>query len=937
MKSWKKSLSCVLLSLAACLQFTVCGSAQTVASAQNAQPDATTLSSTQTVATDSRLTDGLTFEKDRHYDTKRAFFSLPKTYEAILHVPKNQSSRAGIIIGNYMSEAYECVNFEVQYESSTGYCYPKLHFDIGQSAKATVVNFTQVDLRADGLVHVAVVHDPANNSAVCYLNGVAKQTISFSNANYGEFTYVPISTYRVGGDYRGDNAQYFKGNIASIELYSDVRSATEIKADYDRYLGTPSSDANMIAAYNFTQATGYLKDLSSNGYDLLYDGDIQMDEGLSFTADDRYVVEKGLSGIPQTFEAYVFVPKTFTSRTGIIFGNYSGDSIPSLSFEISENGKPRLFHNTPSGKTTSIVFSADVRTGDWAHVAIVHNESNATVNCYINGAHVASGTYADYADGVCDLAHCIGGDQRSGNAQYFKGWIRSVTLYSDVRSTQEIHADMTDVALDDENLIAHYDMTNAVAGQDVVDLSQNANTAEYQTTWFQEKDPLNDYAYSFAVVGDTQIITEKFPDQLSCIYDWIVASAKEKNIQFVFGLGDITNSNTAAEWEVAKAQISKLNGVVPYSLVRGNHDGSGALNRTFWYDEYTKQFGGFYEEGMIENAWVAFTAGGTDYLHITLDYGASDSVLAWAGELCESFPNHKVIVTTHAYLFRDGTTLDQGDVCPPATTGGYNNGDHMWDKFISQYGNIFLVLSGHDPCDKVVTTQAVGVHGNTVTQMLIDPQGMDVNGATGMVAMLYFSEDGTSIEVEYYSTVNGAFYLESNQYTVEHNHTAAVDAHAWVENPLPPYLETEANCTSPATYHYSCAGCEKVHGNTFTYGEPAHTYDQTVTTEIFLATEATCTSPATYYYSCECGATGEQTFAYGEPSHEHAWKEGVVTKEPTVQEEGEMSYTCEHCLQTKTQAIAKIQPSGGCGSVAVSGTALILIAGACLFAGRKRK
>ena len=72
-------------------------------------------------------------------------------------------------------------------------------------------------------------------------------------------------------------------------------------------------------------------------------------------------------------------------------------------------------------------------------------------------------------------------------------------------------------------------------------------------------------------------------------------------------------------------------------------------------------------------------------------------------------------------MFRDGTTLDQGDVCPPATTGGYNNGDHLWDKLISRYGNIYMVLSGHDPCDNVVTLQSKGIHGNTVTQMLIDP------------------------------------------------------------------------------------------------------------------------------------------------------------------------------------------------------------------------
>lgn len=92
----------------------------------------------------------------------------------------------------------------------------------------------------------------------------------------------------------------------------------------------------------------------------------------------------------------------------------------------------------------------------------------------------------------------------------------------------------------------------------------------------------------------------------------------------------------------------------------------------------------------------------------------------------------------------------------------------MWDKLVSKHKNIFLVLSGHDPCSDVVTTQTKGVHGNTVTQMLIDPQGVDSGlGATGMVAMLYFSNDGKTITVENYSTVKEQFYLSTNQYTID--------------------------------------------------------------------------------------------------------------------------------------------------------------------------
>ena len=81
-------------------------------------------------------------------------------------------------------------------------------------------------------------------------------------------------------------------------------------------------------------------------------------------------------------------------------------------------------------------------------------------------------------------------------------------------------------------------------------------------------------------------------------------------------------------------------------------------------------------------------------------------------EIIENHPNHQVIITTHAYLYRDGTTLDSGDVCPPSISGGTNNGDAIWDKLIKKHENIVLVLSGHDPCDSIILAQDKGENGN---------------------------------------------------------------------------------------------------------------------------------------------------------------------------------------------------------------------------------
>ena len=67
----------------------------------------------------------------------------------------------------------------------------------------------------------------------------------------------------------------------------------------------------------------------------------------------------------------------------------------------------------------------------------------------------------------------------------------------------------------------------------------------------------------------------------------------------------------------------------------------------------------------------------------------------------------------------------------------------------------------------VIITQTEAEGGNTVTQMLVDPQGMDVPSPKGMVCMLYFSEDGSNVQVEYYSTIRNQFFRDRNQTSFE--------------------------------------------------------------------------------------------------------------------------------------------------------------------------
>ncbi len=292
--------------------------------------------------------------------------------------------------------------------------------------------------------------------------------------------------------------------------------------------------------------------------------------------------------------------------------------------------------------------------------------------------------------------------------------------------------------------------------------------------WIKEAPVSFDYAYSFALLGDTQTVNRYYPDTFANLYDWIVANADEHKIKWVFGLGDITDTSSVGEWERAQANFQKLDGVVPYSLIRGNHDGTAKLNEYFSYDAYINRTLGYWTEGTkLQNTYFTFEVGDIKYLVLCINYGADDRILSWASKIVEKYPDRNVILTTHAYLDETGKLLDKNHAYAPtvltAAAANGNNGDGIWEKLVKKYENINFVFCGHISSDDIVVTQSVGDNGNVVTQILNDPQTFDyeLEGGAGMIAMLYFSEDGKNVDVRYYSTAKDAFYKSDNQFSLE--------------------------------------------------------------------------------------------------------------------------------------------------------------------------
>ena len=171
-------------------------------------------------------------------------------------------------------------------------------------------------------------------------------------------------------------------------------------------------------------------------------------KGMTFDDNSKYEISKNLEKAPISVEAWVELP-TDAGRAGVVFGNYGGTTA-CINFEITTSGRPRMYvieYTTGEKVIHDVTFKeVDVRRGEPVHVAVTYDEAKGEVYCYVDG--VLKQTIANslnITDEVFARPYCLGGDLRSGNAQYFKGVIETVAVYSDLRTADEISKSMKKV------------------------------------------------------------------------------------------------------------------------------------------------------------------------------------------------------------------------------------------------------------------------------------------------------------------------------------------------------------------------------------------------------------------------------------------------------------------------------------------------------------
>lgn len=511
---------------------------------------------------------------------------------------------------------------------------------------------------------------------------------------------------------------------------------------------------------------------------------------------DRNGVELKVTGVLTnpigTFRAELKTPYLTGADNSVIFSNVTdndkrtGDN---TNYEIGVT-KSGYFYTIlglkSDGSINKIVstVSAVENGSNWYHFAMTQNGSS--VSFYINGV-LKETIPQPYTIRSPKREFFFGKNWHGGAFDGYDGQarIKNAAAYASVLTDADILKTSEYISPMNGHLAFAFDFNKTPVEGILKDASYSHHHLIYHDTWYDfdsyQVADLGEYEYSIALVGDTQSLVNYYPDKLNTIYDWLLAKKESHKIGYMINLGDMTEAKTvkagnpAYQWQKQYEAISKINGKIPYTLTRGNHDQIDYYNDTFENDDgYMLNLNGYFGGSKLDqdenNVYVGVSTsssvqvlGGYKYVFINVDNSVagmlSSEEIAWVQTEINNHEDARVIISTHGYLAYDGTLNDDGD----------SNGTQIWEQIVQNNENVMMVLCGHISWDQLCIVSRDREEGKpAVTEMLVNPQYMDQNnGPAGMVTMLYFTEDGEEINVRYFSTVRDKVYSLANCTTID--------------------------------------------------------------------------------------------------------------------------------------------------------------------------
>lgn len=263
-------------------------------------------------------------------------------------------------------------------------------------------------------------------------------------------------------------------------------------------------------------------------------------------------------------------------------------------------------------------------------------------------------------------------------------------------------------------------------------------------------------AFTIVVIPDTQgyrgarnKVTPRSTDALTNPVfanhiGWIRENVGRQRVVFVSHVGDIVDIDNQEQWALAKRNIDRLMGVVPFGLVVGNHDmaedgDASSFQRAFpeasfkaspWYGgSFTPDRRELTKYGDNVNSYQLFSAGGMQFIFLHLECNAPDPVLNWANSISDRYKDRRALISTHMDLgVREKPGTREGFIFDPKGRmrwtkihgGPGNSAVQMWDKLYSKHRNLGFVFSGDQSRVTAYRLTEQAANGNVVHGLLSD-------------------------------------------------------------------------------------------------------------------------------------------------------------------------------------------------------------------------
>ena len=242
-------------------------------------------------------------------------------------------------------------------------------------------------------------------------------------------------------------------------------------------------------------------------------------QGWTFSAKnvaDPMYVKTYFDKLPRAYEAEVNFPSGSYSNASPIITNYpNNDTRDCFGFEITAAGKPAIYYyetsytpetNTVNKIKTHVPFNYDVRGKGTVRLAVTNEIVNGApvYKLYVNGVitdTVTTKTVVHDFDPIYSQSTTRELSFGSDGKNYFKGTLYSVAVYSSAITAEDAAASYKDgVNKNHSAIMAYYD--SAMTGNsDGFIKDQTGKGHDASKAFFERKEALKDYAYSFAVIG----------------------------------------------------------------------------------------------------------------------------------------------------------------------------------------------------------------------------------------------------------------------------------------------------------------------------------------------------------------------------------------------------------------------------------------------------